>query len=111
VAEGVRLDGIYFCPHHPEEDCACRKPATGMAERAGREMDFDPAAGFVIGDNTCDIRMGERLNATTFLVRTGYGLEISGLRSVRPDYVVDDIAEAARAISANVAQEEVCAKR
>ena len=95
AVEDVHLDGIYSCPHHPDEHCYCRKPATGMAEQAAADLDFDPDAGFMIGDNLCDIRMGQTLNTTTFLVRTEYGLKTSGLRSVAPDYVVDDIAVAA----------------
>jgi len=99
AAEGVRLDGIYFCPHQPDENCNCRKPATGMIERAAKELDFDPADSFVVGDNVCDIELGQRAGATTILVRTGYGEEVAARRQARPNFVVDDITEASSLIN------------
>lgn len=101
AAEGVQLDGIYYCPHAPEDDCACRKPRTALAERAAAEHGFDPRAGFVIGDNVCDIGLGARLGATTILVRTGHGARYPGPdeEPIRPDYTVDNLAGAARLIA------------
>lgn len=96
--EGVHLDGIYFCPHTPEDDCYCRKPRTGLVERAAKDLDFDPRAGFLIGDNTCDVELGRHLGATTFLVRTGYGSQAAVEAPVAPDYVAADLCAAARII-------------
>jgi D-glycero-D-manno-heptose 1,7-bisphosphate phosphatase len=96
AAEGVQLDGIYFCPHLPDDHCECRKPRTGLMERAAKELGFDPAAAFVIGDKPCDVELGQRVGATTFLVRTGYGAQHEGATSA--DYVVDGVAEAAQVI-------------
>ena len=97
--EGVRLDGIYVCPHLPEDGCACRKPNTGLVEQASRDLGFTPSDCFVIGDKDCDIDLGHRMGATTLLVRTGYGNELEADPGLSPDYVVDDLAEAARVIS------------
>lgn len=96
--EGVQLEGIYFCPHTPEDDCSCRKPKPGLIERAAKELDFDLQASFVIGDKPADIEMGRRVRATTFLVRTGYGAEFVGDSTVNPDYVADDLWVAAQMI-------------
>lgn len=96
--ERVRLEGIYFCPHTPEDDCSCRKPKPGLIERAAKELDFDLQASFVIGDKPADIEMGQRVRATTFLVRTGYGAEFVGDPTVNPDYVADDLWVAAQTI-------------
>jgi len=106
VAEGVYLDGIYVCPHRPEDDCPCRKPRPGLMELAARELDFDPQACFVIGDKACDIDLGRRVGATTFLVRTGYGAQVAAEDTVTPDYVVDGLEEAARVIGRLVAEEQ-----
>ncbi|HEY6929161.1 MAG TPA: HAD family hydrolase [Thermoanaerobaculia bacterium] len=103
AAEGVALAGIYFCPHVPEEGCACRKPGTALLERASRELDFLPSESFVIGDKDCDIELGQRAGATAILVRTGYGDEVARDASVAPDYVADDLAEAASIIERLVA--------
>ena len=97
-AEGVRLAGIYYCPHRPEERCDCRKPATGLVERAAVEHGFDPARSFVIGDNACDIEMGKACGAATLLVTSGYGERVLGDPSVVPDHVVKDLVEAAEVI-------------
>lgn len=97
-AEGIRLDGIYFCPHMAEDDCSCRKPRPGLIERAAKELDFDLQASFVVGDKPADIEMGRRVRATTFLVRTGYGSEFVSDPAVKPDYVVDDLWVAAQMI-------------
>lgn len=93
--EGVVLDGIYFCPHIPEDNCNCRKPKTGLIEKAAKEHNFDPKKCFVIGDKALDIELGEAMNAITFLVRTGYGTEVEKEEIVNPDYIVDDLLEAA----------------
>ena len=97
-AEGVSLDAVYACPHVPEDGCLCRKPGTVLLERAARELGFDPAASFVIGDKACDIDLGRRAGATTLLVETGYGAETASDPAVAPDHVVADLAEAARVI-------------
>ena len=97
-AEGAHLDDIYFCPHTPEDNCRCRKPQPGLVELAALELDFDPLACFVIGDKACDIELGQRVGATTFLVRTGYGAQVAAEGIVTPDYVVDDLPDAARVI-------------
>jgi D-glycero-D-manno-heptose 1,7-bisphosphate phosphatase len=96
--EGIQLDGIYYCPHTPEDDCGCRKPRTGLLEWAAQDLGFDPGATFVIGDKLCDIELGQRVGATTFLVRTGYGAKVSTDAMARPDYIVDGVWEAAQVI-------------
>ena len=98
AAEGIYLDGIYSCPHAPEEDCPCRKPRPGLLESAAQELDFDPQACFVIGDKVCDIELGRRVGATTLLVRTGYGAQVAAENTVVRDYVVDDVQDAAQLI-------------
>ena len=97
-AEGVHLDGVYICPHTPEDDCPCRKPRPGLLELAAKELDFDPRACFVIGDKACDVELGQRVGATTFLVRTGYGAQVAAETTVSADYVVDAVWDAAQVI-------------
>jgi D-glycero-D-manno-heptose 1,7-bisphosphate phosphatase len=94
--EGVRLAGIYACPHHPDDECACRKPRTALVERAARELGFEPRRAFVVGDMASDVDLGRAVGATTLLVRTGHGAREAG--SARPDHVVADLAEAADVI-------------
>lgn len=98
-AESVTLDGIYFCPHHPKDGCKCRKPQPELLLRAAREHDFVPADAFVIGDKLVDINLGKNVSATTLLVRTGYGDEVSQLGPAVWDYLVDDLKDAANLIN------------
>ncbi len=60
AADGARLDAIYFCPHRPDEGCGCRKPATGMLERAVRELGIDLRSSYVVGNSENDVAMGRK---------------------------------------------------
>lgn len=93
-AEGAKLEGIYVCPHRPEDYCSCRKPSADLARRAAEELHFDLNESFVIGDQSGDIAMGRACGATTVLVRTGYGRK-SEQDGLRADFVADDLAVAA----------------
>jgi D-glycero-D-manno-heptose 1,7-bisphosphate phosphatase len=103
AAEGVRLAGIYFCPHHPDLGCACRKPRTALLERAARDLGFELRRAFVVGDLASDVDLGRAVGATTVLVRTGHGTREIAAGVVRPDHVVGDLAEAAELIERLVA--------
>lgn len=105
AAEGVTLDAVYFCPHAPDDGCACRKPLPGLLQQAAREWAFDPGRCFVIGDKPCDIELGQQCGATTFLARTGYGEQVAASGAVAADYVVADVAAAAEIIARLLAAE------
>lgn len=82
AAGGARVDGWYYCPHHPEgaraeyrQACECRKPEPGLLRRAAEELDLDLARSFAIGDRSHDVRAALAVGATPILVRTGYGRE------------------------------------
>jgi D-glycero-D-manno-heptose 1,7-bisphosphate phosphatase len=95
-AEGVHLDGLYICPHTPDDNCTCRKPGLGLMEKAAKELRFSLENSIVIGDKACDIDMGHAAGALTFLVRTGYGAQIGNAAAA--DFVVDDLAAATASI-------------
>jgi histidinol-phosphate phosphatase family protein len=97
-AEGIRLDAIYYCPHKPDDGCSCRKPGSGLVERAAKELSFDARESFVIGDKASDIEMGRNVGATTLLVCTGYGAQVAADGTARPDYVVNDLWAATEVI-------------
>ena len=103
--EGVTIDGVFVCPHTPDERCACRKPGTRMLDLAAQRLGASPVRRFVVGDKDSDVEMGRRAGATSFLVRTGWGQETERSSSVRPDHCVDDLMGAARIIVAAVSGE------
>lgn len=96
---GVDLDGIYYCPHHPEaklaefkQDCDCRKPKSGMLLQAIEELNIDPARSIMIGDKVEDIFAGQGAKIrTNILVRTGK--EVTAKEEDEADHVLDSIAE------------------
>ncbi len=59
---GVRLAGIYCCPHHPDltGPCSCRKPRPGLLARAAFELGLDLGASVMIGDSERDAEAGRR---------------------------------------------------
>lgn len=88
--------GIYHCPHVDEDKCSCRKPGPGMVERAARDLGFSPRERcYVIGDRDADIGLGKAVGAATILVRTGSGRETEAAGRVTPDYVAEDLLDAA----------------
>ena len=56
---GVRMTKIYYCPHSAAEECACRKPESGMVKRALRDFEVSAARTFLIGDSPGDIAAGK----------------------------------------------------
>lgn len=96
--EGVHLDGLYFCPHTPDDDCCCRKPKLGLIQKAAEELAFSLENCIVIGDKASDIEMGRLAGALTFLVRTGYGAEVAAEQNVAADFVIDGLPAAIQSI-------------
>ncbi len=101
---GARVDGFYYCPHHPEaaieqyrQSCECRKPQPGMLRRAAGDLKLDLARSFVIGDRWHDIQAGAAVGARGILVRTGYGRteESAPKPGLAPAVIVDNLIEAA----------------
>ncbi len=69
--KGVALAAIYYCPHHPEDNCRCRKPELLMVQRAQRDLGIDPSRSWVVGDLDKDVRTGLKAGARPILVETG----------------------------------------
>jgi len=101
--EGIKIEGIYFCPHHPEDDCSCRKPKTGLIEKALLRNNLRLKSSWVIGDKLSDVLLGRNIKGKSILVLTGYGrsekqkLEINSEVYFwqKPDFVAKDILDAA----------------
>ncbi len=72
---GGHLDGIFFCPHRPEENCGCRKPGPGLLRQIAESFHVSLSGVPVIGDSLRDIEAAETVGARPILVRTGYGEE------------------------------------
>ena len=95
---GASLDAIYFCPHHPDEGCDCRKPKRGMIDQAVRERRVDLERAYLIGDHIRDIELAKRVGVRSILVTTGvvHPQEIEGPKSstAAPDWIASSLADA-----------------
>ncbi len=69
----AKPDAYYFCPHHPNDHCSCRKPHTKNFLQAVADWHLHLEGSLIIGDSAADWLAGEALNINRFLVRTGYG--------------------------------------
>jgi heptosyltransferase-2 len=96
--EDVALDAIYFCPHHPDDGCRCRKPNVGMVERAVSELQLDFRRFYLIGDHARDIQLAHRVGAKSILLTPGsvdaQSLERLKVEQAMPDAVAKSMTEA-----------------
>ncbi len=94
--DGAQVDGIYFCPHHPEDHCNCRKPSPKFLFDAAAQFHIRLVDSFMIGDRISDLEAGRRAGARSVLVRTGYGeTEIRETGASLPaDHIAKDLPAA-----------------
>lgn len=107
-AEGAYIDGLYYCPHHPDKgypgevpelkfDCDCRKPKTGLIDRAVEDFNIDLSGSWIIGDTDLDIMTGKNAGIRSILVDTGDKDKFRRYQ-VEPELVRKDILAAVKAI-------------
>ena len=98
--KGASVDGIYYCPHHPDDGCSCRKPNTGLLERAIKDFDIDVNDSFIIGDRMLDVEAGHKMGLKTVLVPEKKGLVEEEMKEskIKSDYVCDDFYTGVRLI-------------
>ena len=92
VKEGIRIDAIYYCPHHPNDGCLCRKPNPGMIHRAAEEHDIDLKRSWFVGDNPIDIEAGQRAGVKTIKIKNEK-LEKKEGADIRPHRHAEDLKE------------------
>lgn len=98
--DGARLDGIFICPHHPEDACSCRKPAPGLVMRARQELGLASDHAVVIGDKASDVGLARNIGATAVFVSSGHHPEEEQARmadqGLAPDFMARDLAGAVK---------------
>jgi histidinol-phosphate phosphatase family protein len=104
-SEGASLDGLYFCPHHPETHhaegvpglrgpCTCRKPSVGLAEKAMAELGIPAWRTVVVGDRSVDMQLAVNAGLPGIGLETGAGCR-DGLYPARPTWTFPDLRAAA----------------
>jgi histidinol-phosphate phosphatase family protein len=100
--EGGQIDGVYMCPHKPEDGCSCRKPLPGLLLQAAKDLSLDLKRSWMIGDAWSDVQAGEAAGLRgTILLRTGRGTEQllqARLEKVTDNLVFDNLPLAFEAI-------------
>jgi histidinol-phosphate phosphatase family protein len=94
------LSGFYYCPHHAQAGCRCRKPSPGLLLRAAREHGVSLRHSWMIGDILDDVEAGRRAGCRTMLVDNGNETEWQLSATRRPDCIVADLSQAAAMILA-----------
>jgi D-glycero-D-manno-heptose 1,7-bisphosphate phosphatase len=103
---GGKIAGVYCCPHDKNSktetyrlDCDCRKPKTGLLNRAAAELPVDKNRTFFIGDKYSDMQTGFNFGSRTVMVKTGYGLgelkHYYNTWSKKPEFIAENLLEAA----------------
>ncbi len=70
---GGYIDEIFFCPHHPDDHCVCRKPQPGMLHQISKKYPIDFSQTYFIGDSVADIEVACAAGCKPLLVLTGNG--------------------------------------
>jgi D-glycero-D-manno-heptose 1,7-bisphosphate phosphatase len=92
---GGSVDGIFYCPHGPDEGCECRKPKPGLYNQISQQFDVSLEGVPVIGDSLRDLEAARSVGAKPVLVRTGKGLRtLAAGKGLEDIPVFDNLAEA-----------------
>jgi D-glycero-D-manno-heptose 1,7-bisphosphate phosphatase len=94
---GGHIDLVLYCPHRPDDGCACRKPQPGLLLAAAERLDLDLRRSYLIGDAESDILAGQQAGCQTILVLTGRGQQQLALLAedgVTGFWVAKDLAQA-----------------
>jgi D-glycero-D-manno-heptose 1,7-bisphosphate phosphatase len=95
-AHGGRIDQVVYCPHRPDDRCACRKPEPGMLLQVADQMGIDLSQSYLVGDAATDLMAGQRVGCQLFLALTGRGWQqlLPALYSVNGFTVTRNLMEA-----------------
>ena len=98
IGSGGEIKDIFFCPHHPDENCECRKPKPGMILEARKRYRIDLSSACMVGDSAKDIMCARSAGCgAAVLVKTGNGPDAEKIlleRNIPPDYVAEDLLAA-----------------
>lgn len=91
---GARVDAIYHCPHHPDDDCACRKPKPALLLKAAEDMDIALGLSYMIGDDLKDVEAGRSAGCRTVWLAPHSGLGQAFPPHQSPDHTAESLYDA-----------------
>ena len=92
-AAGGHIEGIFYCPHLPDENCSCRKPATGLIEAIEAELGEPAKGAYFIGDSLKDLQAAIAHGCVPILVKTGKGAQTLGKLSSHAESIGADLTQ------------------
>lgn len=92
----AHLDAIYYCPHHPDENCECRKPKPKLIIDAAKEFGISLEQSYVVGDMTMDIKAGKLAGCKTVLLNSDANFTKVDTGEEPPDYIAPNLLEAVK---------------
>jgi len=92
--QGARVDAIYYCPHHPDDNCQCRKPKPGLLLKAAAHLGITPALSYMIGDNLSDVEAGRSAGCRTIWLTTSSGEQQFVPQHQPPNHTTQSLFEA-----------------
>jgi D-glycero-D-manno-heptose 1,7-bisphosphate phosphatase len=92
AAVGGHIDAIFYCRHHPDEHCACRKPKPGLLLQIAAEFKIDIEKALMVGDAARDIECAQAVGCPAVLVKTGKGMRTLEAKNVPDVPVFEDLA-------------------
>lgn len=95
--QGVRIDKVYYCPHHPDDKCECRKPKIGLLIQAVKDFGISLNDSWLVGDDERDIIMGRSANVKTIKI----GQKMSKQLKLEPNFYAKSLFEAVQIILKN----------
>lgn len=72
---GGEIGAIFYCPHHPDDNCKCRKPKPGLIDAIEAEFNISAEGFYFVGDSLRDLQAGSQKGCRLALVKTGNGLK------------------------------------
>ena len=98
--KGAKVDAIYYCPHHPDDNCDCRKPETGLFKKAFKDFNIDSFKSYLIGDRMLDIEAGYKMGLKTVLVPEDKEKVEKEMResNIKPNYICENFYSGVRYI-------------
>ena len=91
---GGRIDGVFMCPHRPDEGCNCRKPRPGLLLKAADRFHLDLSQCYLVGDAMSDVEAGLSAGCKVLMVKTGLWNRHGSTQGIADVPIVHDLAEA-----------------
>ncbi len=93
---GAHVDAVYYCPHHPDDNCDCRKPKPKLAYQTIQDLNIEPRHSYVMGDRLMDMELARRIGSKSVMIPSETGRYELKQAGICPDYIAPDLETGAR---------------